>query len=79
MKKHLKRFLQIGLPILGAVAAGLAGTAYGRKAGQQEQKVEMANTAMNDYKRILNEGIQASNNRLGPEDPLITKYRQSIK
>ena len=79
MKKHLKRFLQIGLPILGAVAAGLAGTAYGRKAGRQEQKVDMAHNFISDYQRMLNEGIQASNNRLGPEDPLITKYRQSIK
>ena len=31
MKNHLKRFLQIGLPLLGAVAAGLAGHAVGSR------------------------------------------------
>ncbi len=33
MKKHLKRFIQIGLPILGAVAAGLAGHKLGSRSG----------------------------------------------
>lgn len=31
MKNHLKRFLQIGLPLLGAVAAGLANHAVGSR------------------------------------------------
>ena len=35
MKKHLKRFLQVGLPVLGALAAGLAAYKGGHRAGHK--------------------------------------------